>query len=75
MTMAYAQMNSCCGTENGARSAARAFALICILMDIVLAMSIIICLDGIAAAGLLFAVILLGALCVRLFVCCQRAVG
>ena len=42
MTKAYAQMNSFCTAANGAGFAARAFALILILVGIALAVSIII---------------------------------
>ncbi len=73
MTMACAQMNSSRGTENGARFAARAFALILILMDIVITVSIIISGVSMIAGLLLLAAILLGELCVLVSLRCQRA--
>lgn len=75
MTKAYAQMNSSCAAENGAGFAAHAFALILILVDIVLAVSIIICLDSLLALGLILVVIILGALGVRTCKHCRRTVG
>ena len=62
MTKAYAQMNSFCTAANGAGFAARAFALILILVGIALAVSNIICLDSLLALGLILVVIILGAL-------------
>ena len=75
MTKAYAQMNSSCAAENGAGFAARAFALILILVDIVLAVSIIICLDSLLALGLILVVIILGALGVGTCKHCRGTVG
>ena len=75
MTKAYAQMNSSCTAANGAGFAARAFALILILVDIALAVSIIICLDSLLALGLILVAIILGALGVRTCKRCRRTVG
>ena len=75
MTKAYAQMSNSCAAENGAGFAARAFALILILVDIVLAVSIIICLDSLLALGLILVAIILGALGVRTYKRCRRTVG
>ena len=75
MTKACAQMNSSRGTENGARFTARAFALILILVDIALAVSIIISVGSIIGGILLLAVMLLGALVVLVPLRCQWAVG
>lgn len=74
MTKAYAQRNTSCAAENGAGFAARAFTLILILMDAIIAASILICLDSLLALGLIAAIIL-GALCVSVFKRCRRAVG
>ena len=75
MTKAYAQMNTSCAAENGAAFAARVFALILILVDIVIAVSIIICLDSLLALGLILVALILGALCVPVFKHCRRTVG
>ena len=75
MTKAYAQMNTSCAAENGAGFAARVFALILILVDIVIAVSIIICLNSLLALGLILVALILGALCVPVFKHCRRTVG
>lgn len=74
MTKAYAQMNSFCTAANGAGFAARASALILILVGIALAVSIIICLDSLLALGLIF-VLILGVLCAPVFKHCRKTVG
>ena len=75
MTKAYAQMNTSCTATNGAGFAARAFTLILILMDAIIAASILICLDSLLALGLILVAIILGALGVRTCKRCRRTVG